>query len=44
MSNNNFFIDLDHISDVQDNLKDYYEDAIQAAEICLNDQPSKVKL
>ena len=44
MSNNNFLIDMDHISDVQNNSKEYYEDALQAAEICLNDSPSKVIL
>ena len=35
---------MDHISDVQNNSKDYYEDALQAAEIWINDSPSKVIL
>ena len=44
MSNNNFLIDMDHISDVQNNSIDYYEDALHTAEIWINDSPSKVIL
>ena len=44
MSDKNFLIEMDHISDVNNISKDYYEDALQAAEICLNDSPSKVVL
>ena len=37
MSDKNFLIEMDHISDVNNISKDYYEDAINAAETCLND-------
>jgi hypothetical protein len=35
---------MDHISDFQNNSKDYYENALQASKICLNDSLSKVTL
>ena len=33
---------MNNISDFIDNSKEYYEDTIQVAEICLNDSPSTV--